>query len=140
MERGQPPEEGQEGEQGEPAAEEADAAVPTKIVTQVPAGAHVLWYWAHACMQAVAEQHGPELTCIQLLVVDQPICCRVHKLADVSGCLQEVSVPLRTRVEVLDFDGRSDARSRVTLIGHIVPRHLILIHGTAQVQRPAGLS
>ena len=35
MERGQPADEGQEDEQGEPAEEEPDAAVPTKIVTQV---------------------------------------------------------------------------------------------------------
>lgn len=48
-------------------------------------------------------------------------------------CVQEVSVPLRARVEVLDFDGRSDARSRMNIIGHIAPRHLILIHGSAQV-------
>ena len=42
-------------------------------------------------------------------------------------------MPLRARVEVLDFDGRSDARSRVNVISHIAPRHLILIHGSAQV-------
>ena len=37
-------------------------------------------------------------------------------------------------MEVLDCDGRSDARSRLNIISHIAPRHLILVHGTAQVR------
>ena len=173
MERTQGLEDGQEGEQGEPADEEPDAAVPTKIVSQVR-------YHKHPCASAGTRQqvlvfserpaaarctstaaayahtlHTLPVACSHTLCTDtqEPSahvtsrmlqsCSQAHFLHCAAAAwratqarLQEATVPLRARVEVLDFDGRSDARSRVTLIGHIAPRHLILVHGTAQVGCP----
>lgn len=46
---------------------------------------------------------------------------------------RDAMVELRAAVMVLDFGGRSDAKSLTTILGNVAPRHLILVHGTARV-------
>ena len=39
-------------------------------------------------------------------------------------------VHLRAAVHVCDYEGRADGRSVRTLIAHVEPRRVILVHGT----------
>ena len=44
-------------------------------------------------------------------------------------CWTKVDLVLRARVIALDGDGRADGRSVRTIITHVAPRHLVLLHG-----------
>lgn len=45
----------------------------------------------------------------------------------------DVAVTVRARVLQFDFEGRSDGRSIRTILTHIAPRHLILVHASPEV-------
>lgn len=46
---------------------------------------------------------------------------------------EEVTVTVRAKLLRLDYDGRSDGRSMRMLLSHVAPRHLIIMHGSLQV-------
>lgn len=39
---------------------------------------------------------------------------------------------VRCKIEYIDFEGRSDGRSIKTIIGHVMPRKIILVHGSKE--------
>ncbi|KAK9816483.1 hypothetical protein WJX72_000827 [[Myrmecia] bisecta] len=43
---------------------------------------------------------------------------------------RNVAIPVHARIVCFDFDGRSDGRSVRTILTHVAPRHLILVHGS----------
>jgi Cft2 family RNA processing exonuclease len=46
----------------------------------------------------------------------------------------ELTVAVRARVAAFDFEGRSDGRSMRTILTHVAPRHIILVHGSPKVR------
>jgi len=47
---------------------------------------------------------------------------------------EELTLQVRARCMQLDYEGRSNGRSMHTILTHIAPRHLVLCHGSTQVQ------
>ncbi|KAH7429669.1 hypothetical protein KP509_09G061000 [Ceratopteris richardii] len=44
----------------------------------------------------------------------------------------EVNVQIRCSLQYMDFEGRSDGRSVKTILAHVVPLKLVLVHGSAE--------
>ena len=57
-------------------------------------------------------------------------CQPLHAPDHAAACAQVLHLPA--------FEGRTDGRSQRTIIGHVAPRHLVIVNGTAEVGQVLG--
>ena len=73
----------------------------------------------------------------------QPLHCSASlanpSLQPVNLCTFQTTLPPCAQVLHLPaFEGRTDGRSQRTIIGHVAPRHLVIVNGTAEVGQVLG--
>ncbi|GBG69921.1 hypothetical protein CBR_g4749 [Chara braunii] len=46
--------------------------------------------------------------------------------------MEEITVQVKSKLQYVDFEGRSDGRSMKTILAHVAPLKMILVHGSAE--------
>ncbi|CAL4993750.1 unnamed protein product [Urochloa decumbens] len=64
--------------------------------------------------------------------IDEDLACLLHDSTPSKIISNEMTVHVKCSLIYMDFEGRSDARSIKSVIAHVAPRKLVLVHGSTE--------